>query len=93
MHIPPPCPPDQTFLFLIYFLMNILFNFIYLILFFGCAALQVGSQFDQGSNLCPPALEARSLNHWITRQVPILNLFLIFFFLWPGSAAYGILVP
>ena len=34
----------------------------------------MGSQFpDQGSNPRPPALEARSLNHWTAREVPIYS--------------------
>ena len=36
----------------------------FLFLFYGCAAWH-----DQGSNLHPSALQAWSLNHWITREV------------------------
>ena len=36
----------------------------------------LGSQFpNQGLNLCPPAVEAQSLNHWTTREVPNANSF------------------
>ena len=39
--------------------------------FFGHTARHVGSQLpNQGSNPCPLALEAWSLNHWTTREVP-----------------------
>ena len=38
--------------------------------FFGNATWHAGSYFpDQGSNLCPPAVEAWSLNHWTTGEV------------------------
>ena len=35
----------------------------------------MGSQFpNPGLNLCPPAVEVQSLNHWTTREVPEIDL-------------------
>ena len=43
--------------------------------FFGHTAYHVGSQFpNPGLNLCPPAVEVQSLNHWTTREVPEIDL-------------------
>ena len=43
-----------------------------LFLFFGgtCDAVCGILVLHQGSNRCPPALEAWSLNHWAAREVP-----------------------
>ena len=43
-----------------------------LIIFFEgtCGAVCGILVLHQGSNLCPPALEAWSLNHWTAREVP-----------------------
>ena len=61
-----------------YFLVY-LFGFIYL---FDHTERHVGSQFhDQGSNLEPLALNARSLNHWTIREVPVLFYFVCLFYL------------
>ena len=42
---------------------------------FGHDVRRMGSQIPNlGSNLCPLAVEAQSLNHWSTREVPLLFL-------------------
>ena len=42
--------------------------------FFGYTVWHAGSWFpDQGLNPCPPAVEARSPNHWTAREFPLLT--------------------
>ena len=46
---------------------------------FDHALWHVGSYPRRGIEPMPPALEARSLSHWTTREVPIYPLYISFF--------------
>ena len=41
---------------------------------------------DQGSNLCPLALEVQTLSHWTAREVPtfVFEWLLMIWFVWLG---------
>ena len=47
--------------------------FMFFFFFWLCRAFP-----DQGSNLCPPAVEVWSLNHWTAREVPLFIFFVHF---------------
>ena len=49
-------------------------TYIMYFLFFGCTSRHAGILVPQpGVELVPPAVEARSLNHWTAREVPRLT--------------------
>ena len=52
------------------FIFNLSIIYLLIYVLFGLITLHVGSQIlDQGLNLCPPAVEVQSLNHWTIREI------------------------
>ena len=45
---------------------------------FGLTALEVGGSPHPGTEPVLPAVEAQSLNHWTTREVPLLKALLLY---------------